>query len=187
MTQTLNLEKGDDLDLSKQSPGLSKIRFGLGWDPAEAGDTYDLDASVAVFQGQDRKHVVFYNNLSAPGIKHSGDDLTGGASDTGPDEEINVDLNEIDGDRAELIVTLYNAQQKGQSLKEVKNAFVQVTNGETGDEIAKYGISDSDMDGAAMHFATLVRDPNDGDWHFKAVGKSLGNVALDGAVAAVAA
>ena len=35
--KTVNLSKGELVNLSKQSEGLKKIMVGLGWDPADSG------------------------------------------------------------------------------------------------------------------------------------------------------
>ena len=34
---SINLKKGQKIDLRKSNPGLSTIRVGLGWDPIEQG------------------------------------------------------------------------------------------------------------------------------------------------------
>ena len=47
-SMTINLSKGDKVDLTKQAGGtLDKVRVGLGWDVRRTdGPAYDLDASV---------------------------------------------------------------------------------------------------------------------------------------------
>ncbi|MEN1593108.1 TerD family protein, partial [Pseudomonas aeruginosa] len=43
----LSLQKGGNLSLSKEAPGLTKILVGLGWDPRSTdGTQFDLDASA---------------------------------------------------------------------------------------------------------------------------------------------
>ena len=45
---TFNLEKGGRFNLSKEQPGLTKLRLGLSWDPnrSDTGAKWDLDVSV---------------------------------------------------------------------------------------------------------------------------------------------
>ena len=42
----ISLQKGGNVNLSKEAPGLTKVVIGLGWDPrATDGAAFDLDAS----------------------------------------------------------------------------------------------------------------------------------------------
>lgn len=48
----VNLDKGGNVSLSKEEPGLSKILIGLGWDVrATDGGDFDLDASLYMVSG----------------------------------------------------------------------------------------------------------------------------------------
>ena len=43
----ISLNKGDNVSLSKENPGLTKVFVGLGWElHAASGADYDLDAGV---------------------------------------------------------------------------------------------------------------------------------------------
>ena len=43
----ISLQKGGNVNLSKEAPGLKKIVIGLGWDPrATDGAAFDLDGSA---------------------------------------------------------------------------------------------------------------------------------------------
>ena len=94
----INLLKGQRVSI-----GLQHLIVGLGWDPAESGQVaFDLDATACLLdEGQktpNEKFFVFYNNQSSPdgACKSTGDDLTGGNSDGGDDEQIIVDLTKVD-------------------------------------------------------------------------------------------
>src|SRR5438477_2546289 len=103
MSDTYNLEKGAaPVNVSDQFPSLAEQAVvGLGWDPADGGPSIDLDSAVALYdEAKKLVEVVFFNHLEfkVDGnvvIKHNGDDLTGGNSDTGPDETINIKLNKL--------------------------------------------------------------------------------------------
>ena len=92
----INLEKGHRINLDK---GLSQVGVGLGWDPnTGTGYDFDLDASAFMLGSNGKipaeEYLVFYNNQKSPdgSVESTGDDLTGGNSDEGDDETLNVDL-----------------------------------------------------------------------------------------------
>jgi stress response protein SCP2 len=92
----IELSKGGRFNLSQEAPNLKKVAIGLGWQVNQAGQTYDIDASVFMLGADgkipDEKYFVFYNNLrSLDGyLTHSGDNRTGEGN--GDDETIYVDL-----------------------------------------------------------------------------------------------
>ena len=43
----VSLQKGGNVSLTKEAPGLTSVLVGLGWDTRKTdGDNFDLDASV---------------------------------------------------------------------------------------------------------------------------------------------
>ena len=103
----ISLEKGQRIEI-----GLSKVSVGLGWDPNEgSGFDFDLDASAFMLGGNKKlpkdEFFVFYNNQKSPdgAVESTGDDLTGGNSDGGDDETLNVDLTKVDPQVQEIIFT----------------------------------------------------------------------------------
>lgn len=66
----INLQKGGRIDLSKESTA-SVFRIGLGWDAAQPGKEFDLDAMALMLKAD--------GNLEDPSksVKHSGDNRTG--------------------------------------------------------------------------------------------------------------
>ena len=98
----VSLDKGGRVSLSKGSPGLTRIRVGLGWDErATDGAEYDLDASMFLLDGDGKcspdANFVFYGNLAPAHLKgaveHTGDNLTGGGD--GDDEVIKINLYKV--------------------------------------------------------------------------------------------
>ena len=71
----INLQKGGRIDLSKESTA-SVFRIGLGWDAAQSGKEFDLDALMLKADGKvlSDANMVFYGNLEDPAksVKHSG-------------------------------------------------------------------------------------------------------------------
>ncbi len=173
----VSLTKGGNVNLSKEAGGsLSKVLVGLGWDlRTTTGDDFDLDASTIGVDANDKvvddKFFVFYGNLRSPdgSIEHTGDNLTGEGD--GDDEKINVDLAALPSNVNKVVfpVAVYDADARGQSFGQVRNAFIRVVNAETGEELARYDLSEDASTETAMVFGELYRTGD--EWKFKAVGQ----------------
>ena len=66
----ISLQKGGNVNLSKESPGLTKVLIGLGWDPrATDGAAFDLDGSAFMVKADGKvrgdSDFIFYNNLNS--------------------------------------------------------------------------------------------------------------------------
>jgi len=186
MSVTLN--KGGNVSLSKQAPGLTAVIVGLGWDPrTTSGADFDLDASALMCNISGKilsdKHFVFFNNLTSPdgSVKHSGDNLTGGGD--GDDEQITVNLSEVPAECDKLVfpVSIYEAESRGQNFGQVRNAFIRIVNQADSIELARYDLSEDASSETAMIFGELYR--NNGEWKFRAVGQGyaagLRGIAVD--------
>ena len=171
----ISLEKGQRIGI-----GLSKVSVGLGWDPNEgSGFDFDLDAS-AFMLGENRKlpkdeFFVFYNNQKSPdgAVESTGDDLTGGNSDGGDDETLNVDLAKVDPKVQEIIftATIYKAEERKQNFGQVRNSYIRIYNSITNEEIARYDLDEDFSIETAVEFGRLYR--RNGEWKFEAMG--IGN------------
>ena len=171
----ISLEKGQRIEI-----GLSKVSVGLGWDPNEgSGFDFDLDAS-AFMLGSDKKlpkdeFFVFYNNQKSPdgAVESTGDDLTGGNSDGGDDETLNVDLTKVDSQVQEIIftATIYKAEERKQNFGQVRNSYIRIYNSITNEEIARYDLDEDFSIETAVEFGRLYR--RNGEWKFEAMG--IGN------------
>ncbi len=171
----ISLEKGQRIGI-----GLSKVSVGLGWDPNEgSGFDFDLDAS-AFMLGENRKlpkdeFFVFYNNQKSPdgAVESTGDDLTGGNSDGGDDETLNVDLAKVNPQIQEIIftATIYKAEERKQNFGQVRNSYIRIYNSITNEEIARYDLDEDFSIETAVEFGRLYR--RNGEWKFEAMG--IGN------------
>ena len=169
------MEKGQRIEI-----GLSKVSVGLGWDPNEgSGFDFDLDAS-AFMLGANKKlpkdeYFVFYNNQKSPdgSVESTGDDLTGGNSDGGDDETLNVDLTKVDPQVQEIIftATIYKAEERKQNFGQVRNSYIRIYNSITNEEIARYDLDEDFSIETAVEFGRLYR--RNGEWKFEAMG--IGN------------
>jgi len=184
----VSLNKGGNVSLSKEAPGLTAVIVGLGWDPrTTSGADFDLDASALMCNTGGKilsdGHFVFFNNLSSPdgSVEHSGDNLTGGGD--GDDEQIKINLAAVPAecDKVVFPVSIYEAESRGQNFGQVRNAFIRIVNQSGGTEITRYDLSEDASSETAMVFGELYR--NGSEWKFRAVGQGyaagLKGIALD--------
>ncbi|WP_280243402.1 TerD family protein [Nocardia abscessus] len=173
---SVTLAKGGNVSLSKQAANLAKVSVGLGWDVrTTTGADHDLDAS-ALACGSNLKvlsdqHFIFYNNLRSPdgSIEHTGDNLTGAGE--GDDEVINVDLTATPPNITNIFfpVSIHDADARGQSFGQIRNAFIRVVDAGTGVELARYDLTEDASTETAMIFGELYRHNN--EWKFRAIGQ----------------
>ncbi|MEZ4606851.1 MAG: TerD family protein [Deinococcales bacterium] len=174
----VNLQKGGNVSLSKQAPGLKKIFIGLGWDLRNTdGKDFDLDASGFILSSSDKVRsdadFIFFNNRKSSdgSIEHLGDNRTGEGA--GDDEVIGVSLDQIAADVKKLVVavTIYEATERKQNFGMVSNAFIRVVNADSNEEIARYDLSEDASTETAMIFGELYR--HNEEWKFRAVGQGF--------------
>lgn len=168
----ISLQKGERVDLSKESTA-SVFRIGLGWDAAQPGKEFDLDAMALMLKADGKvlsdNNMVFYGNLEDPSksVKHSGDNRTG------DDETITIDTTKVPAEVQEVVilVNIHDAKNRQQNFGMVHNAKVNLYEGAEGNNIlAKYDLEeDASMD-RALVFCRLYR--KDGEWKFQALGNT---------------
>ncbi|WP_328339744.1 TerD family protein [Micromonospora sp. NBC_00421] len=172
----VSLSKGGNVSLTKQAPGLTAVVVGLGWDArTTSGAAFDLDASALLLDSSGKilsdAHFVFFNNLVSPdgSVEHTGDNLTGDGD--GDDESIKVNLAGVPAevDRIVVTVSIYEAESRGQSFGQVRNAYIRVVNEAGGAELTRYDLTEDASTETAMIFGELYR--HGADWKFRAVGQ----------------
>ncbi|MFE6227783.1 TerD family protein [Streptomyces sp. NPDC057854] len=184
----VSLSKGGNVSLSKEAPGLTAVVVGLGWDVrTTTGTDYDLDASALLVNESGKvasdRHFIFYNNLTSPdgSVEHTGDNLTGQGE--GDDEAIKVNLATVPADVQKIVfpVSIHDAESRGHSFGQVRNAFIRVVNQADNAELARYDLSEDAATETAMVFGELYR--NGAEWKFRAVGQGyasgLAGIAAD--------
>ena len=173
---SVTLTKGGNVSLTKEAPGLTAVMVGLGWDVrTTTGADFDLDASALAVDASGKvlsdQHFVFFNNLKSPdgSVEHTGDNLTGEGE--GDDEQIKVNLASVPAEVDKIVfpVSIYDADSRGQSFGQVRNAFIRVVNQAGGAELARYDLSEDASTETAMVFGELYR--NGAEWKFRAVGQ----------------
>lgn len=177
------LEKGSPINIEDKSPNLKNLYVGMGWDVNTSGGAdFDLDVT-AVFTDTnkkvtDKKWINYYGNLEIQDggktvVKHSSDDLTGGSSEAGDDEFINIHLNLL----PELIqhifvfVNIYEAKQRNQHFGLVNNSFVRLMDGDTEKEFANYKLKDEFANNSGVMVAEIYRLGS--DWKAKVLAEPV--------------
>ncbi|AYV26424.1 TerD family protein [Streptomyces avidinii] len=173
----VDLSKGQQISLEKASSGpLRVVRMGLGWKAAQrkgflarmTAREVDLDASAVLFAGTEAVDVAFFQHLVSNdgSVRHTGDNLTGGAGQGGDDESILVDLQRLPVHVDQIIFTVNSFT--GQTFAEVENAFCRLIDENTGQELARYTLS-----GGGKHTAQIMAkvDRTSGTWNMSAIGE----------------
>ncbi|MFC1409969.1 TerD family protein [Streptacidiphilus sp. N1-12] len=172
----VSLSKGGNVSLSKEAPGLTAVLVGLGWDArTTTGADFDLDASAILTSETGKvvsdKGFVFYNNLKSDdgSVEHTGDNTTGEGE--GDDEVIKVNLAAVPATVQKIVfpVSIYDAENRGQSFGQVREAYIRIVNQAGGQEIARYDLSEDASTETAMVFGELYR--NGAEWKFRAIGQ----------------
>ena len=176
---SINLSKGQRVDLTKGNPNLTNIMAGLGWDvnAFDSGADFDLDASAFMVGKNGRcpteKEFIFYGNLvhDSGAVTHMGDNLTGEGE--GDDEQIEIDLSKVPSniEKIAITVTIYDADKRRQNFGQVSNSFIRIYNEETGEEILRYDLGEDFSIETAAVFGELYR--NNGEWKFNAIGSGF--------------
>lgn len=159
-----------------ESKGPERLGVGLGWDPEDNGQPFDLDASAFMLgaDGQlvDEPFFVFYNNPASPegAVMSSGDDRTGDSSDGGDDETLFVDVTLVDPRVQQIVfaVTIHEAEERGQNFGQVRNSFIRVYDLDTLEEIARFNLGEDFTSETGVQAGRLYRDGS--TWHFEALG-----------------
>ncbi len=188
----LTLAKGNNLSLTKADPGLQRALVGLGWDPrTTTGEAFDLDASALLVSADGKVRssddFIFYNQPRTKdgSVIHHGDNRSGEGD--GDDEQISIDLGLVAGDveRVVIVVSIDQADTRGQNFGQVRSAYCRVVNDGSGQEIVRFDLSEDAAPETSMVFAEVYRHGT--DWKFKAVGQGyaagLAGIAEDFGVA----
>lgn len=188
---SVNLQKGQRVDLTKGNSGLSKILVGLGWDasaPPARGlfskkpENVDCDASVLMINKLGKlssvDNVIYFGHLksSCGSVIHTGDNLTGDGD--GDDEQILVDLSKVpeEIDKLIFVVNIYACETRHQDFGMIKNAFIRVVNTSGNQELLKYNLSENYAGKTSLILGEIYR--NNGEWKFSATGEGTNDGSL---------
>lgn len=173
---SLNMDKGQILDLKKADSNLINVAAACGWDVNLDGGAsmdfdlaaYHLDASGKIANSANVCY--FGNKTTADGSTASrGDNLTGEGE--GDDETIDIALDKVSPSTQRIILAafIYKAADRKQTLKSLTNGFIRIYNKDTNNELAKYEIkSVANPSATGFILGELIRGAD--GWTFMAVG-----------------
>jgi len=174
----ISLQKGGNVNLSKEAPSLTKMVIGLGWDPrATDGAAFDIDGSAFLLKADGKVRsdadFIFYNNLKSTdgSVTHAGDNTTGQGE--GDDEKIMIDLAMVPAevDKITIGVTIHDAEARKQNFGMVGKAYIRCLDANGDKEIARYDLSEDGSTETAMIFGEIYRAG--AECKFKAVGQGF--------------
>ncbi len=190
---SINLQKGQKIDLTKGGGGLRRVMVGLGWDEAPRGgggflaglfgaqpQSIDCDASVILCGANGRivstnanQCCVYYGNLRHPSgaIVHQGDNLTGAGD--GDDEQIMVNLAQVPAEIEKMVfvVNIYDGRARNQHFGMIKNAFIRLVNMDNNSELCRFNLSENYTNMTGLVVGEIYR--RNGEWKFNAVGQPV--------------
>jgi tellurium resistance protein TerD len=169
---SISLSQGEEINFSKEAPGMKTARIALGWDINPA---FDLDVSIFMLGSNGKipneRYFVFYNNLESQdgSVKFLQERRTEECS--GDYATIEIDLSRVNTAVQEIVfvVTIYDVDGINPTFSQVKNSFMRVYDTATKQEIAKYDLDEDSSEGTAIEFCKLSK--KEGDWIFQAVGQ----------------
>ena len=183
---SVNLQKGQKVDLTKGNSSLKWVRIGLGWDEAkkqspllkkgnEEEFDFDCDASAFLIDQSGtiskKEDIVYFGNLRhiSGCVSHQGDNLTG--SGDGDDEQILVNLRDMPENyqKVVFVVNIYKARERNQHFGMIENAYIRLVDADTNKELCIYNLSEQYDGMTAMVFGEVYR--KNGEWKFNAIGQ----------------
>lgn len=158
------LPKGQSVDIKAKatSPNVTKFTVGAGWDVNQGDGEFDLDLTAVLLNAAGKVYssegVVYYSHTDAPGVHHTGDNLTGEGE--GDDEQIQVDLSALPADvvKVAFIVNIYEGKSRGQDFGKVNNSFVRVFETDGNKEIARHNLQAEYAGKTGVLVATLTKE-----------------------------
>jgi stress response protein SCP2 len=165
----VSLRKNERVSLVKTgAPALTRVRMGLGWDPASTGSNIDLDASVLAFDARHQQlGMAWFMHLTDFGgaLTHTGDNRDGEGE--GDDEQIDIDLARLPAAVSSLVFTINSF--RGHKFTDIRRAFCRLIDATNGTELVRFDLSDS-QPRTGVIMSVISREPN-GSWQMRAVGE----------------
>lgn len=177
---TISLAQGQEVKIRfADERVITKLRVGIGWDPADDDDyRVDVDASVVVIGSNGDRELVYFGDLAHPSgcVVHHGDNLTGEDKGASDDEIIDVDLKKVPANRNQLffILNIYKCDERNETLSGIKNLYIKIVSPDPGiPPLIQYKVDNMQLRGNDTAIVIGFASRQDEGWAFKAVGKTL--------------
>lgn len=162
----MDLQPGQNISISKQSPGSRSVELALDWEPSDTPLEIDTSAFALTAQGKVRgdEDFVFYNQpaLSGGGIQRSVD----GRLFTVHFPQLPPAIEKI-----ALTLTIHQGRQRGQSFSQLQRVKIDLRDGQSKAVIATFPLATGGMAETAVIAGELYQRNN--EWKFRAVGQGF--------------
>lgn len=164
----VNLVKGSSINLSKEVEGnLTHVEGGLGWTKRGV----DLDSyAVLIDKHGDVIDFIYFSNKVSEGVKHDGDDTTGGGDGVNPNETIQIDLSKQNPNVKEIHIgiAIFSGVSK---LSKAGKCFGVIKDKVSGKELIRYKIDEEMGDAKDVVLGKFVANGTQTQWKFTALGE----------------
>lgn len=192
----LDLIKGENLNLSKHSAGLTRVAFAMTWKTTRLADGKAADPDLSAFllgstgklldiphtgtEAAPINPIIYYKNLEALGVRHTGDDTgeTQQGANEADRETIILDFNSVDP-RVEAVLfisTMYDDDAATGKIPwdkstinfgQVDGLSIRAYDADTGDALLKFDLKEDASKYNALILGKLYR--HKGEWKFSAM------------------
>lgn len=185
---SINIVKGQEIDLINNNSKLKQIVIGIGWSLAKKdkvnyvknASRIDLDSSVFILRNNkiiNNRDIIYFGNLFSRNneVVHNENNVSHNTNK----EEIIVYLDRFNKEINELVVVLniYSSKTRKQDFNMIDNIFINVFDGYNHEEILKFKILEIDKNNTAIILAKICKK-ND-NWIFKAIGEGTLDSSID--------
>ncbi|WP_339804107.1 TerD family protein [Paenibacillus sp. FSL R5-0744] len=160
----ITVVKGQKVDLTKGNPGLDSLIVEIGW---QSPSSLEIDTSAFLLGAQGKvskdEDLIFYNNPSTPYIRYKEMPTSNSL------KQFDVELNKVPSDMMKLAFTLtiYDGEKRGQSFRQVNQAYFRILNQVTGAELLRCDLENHFSVETAVVVGELYR--YNGEWKFSAI------------------
>lgn len=162
----MDLQPGQNISISKQSPAPAVVEIALSWEPATTPLTLDSSAFALNAQGKVRgdDDFIFYNQLALPGsgVQRASD----GRSFTVAFAKLPAGI-----ERIVIALTIDQGQRRGQSFGQLSQVRADLRDAASKTPLAAFPMATKMMAETALIVAEFYR--RNGEWKFRAVGQGF--------------
>lgn len=165
----MQLIKGQKMDITKGRK-LSSLALNFGWTAQVTG--IGIDAAAFLLSERNRcerdEDFIFYGNPQS-----SNGAVTHTPLNSHGREKISISLNRLPQEiaRISLTMTIYEGDKQGHTMKQVKDAYLQIVDEGSGEELGRFDYGSDLSDETAVVAAELYQ--YNGEWKLHAVGSGF--------------
>jgi len=186
-SKAVEIQSGQRIDFSKDNPGVDKLRVELHWD-----SEHDADASIMILGENQKalvglkdandknstKGMVWYNNLTNPGIEPSGDARTSDGDPSSPEEVISVTFSGLypDANAVVIVASTFPEDDKGEGKAVpfglIHNCRVDIIDDSSNRVLYSYALDEDYSTHTSVELAKFYQ--RNGEWKLTSMGEGVG-------------